>query len=256
MLVFFVELWFDKPLSHPLGWIIVLYKIEKGDGIKGNITKGVFWAKRLCKGPLEAKEANFVCIFSIAHTNPPDPVISMLSSSWRPLNCHPPPIFCWKQTGESGGGCPISGEDPAKWSGVERASRVTFDIFFFWFTLSSLKSRGVWDRTLSHCHSWNSWTRKREEHLSLVFQSITELVGNEADAGDKLLRPRRIISGLRCGLGESVCSYIRRTRFDTQVRNAVIEVFFRNGLGDYAIKVLDEMLQEDSGGQGLWQKIR
>ncbi|KFK35353.1 hypothetical protein AALP_AA5G273600 [Arabis alpina] len=108
--------------------------------------------------------------------------------------------------------------------------------------------------------------KRREESLSLVFQSVIEFAGSEPDSREKLLRLYEISKEKnvtlsvvatkllirwfgRMGLvDKSVLVYERldSSMRNTQVRNVVIDVLFRNGLVNDAFKVLDEMLQRDS----------
>ncbi|WZZ05462.1 hypothetical protein YC2023_091383 [Brassica napus] len=107
---------------------------------------------------------------------------------------------------------------------------------------------------------------RREESLSLVFQSAIEFAGSEPDAKDKLLRlyetatekniPLTVVATKllirwfsRMGMvDQSVLVYERLDSGvkNTQVRNVVIDVLFRNKRVDDAFKVLDEMLCKGS----------
>ncbi|CAN8254028.1 unnamed protein product [Cochlearia groenlandica] len=108
--------------------------------------------------------------------------------------------------------------------------------------------------------------KRREEFLSLVFQSVIEFAGSETDPRDKLLRlyetakeknirltpvaTKLLIRWFgRMGIVNQSLLVYERIDSDmrtTQVRNVVIDVLFRNGLFDDAFKVLDEMLVKDS----------
>ncbi|KAL1216616.1 Pentatricopeptide repeat-containing protein [Cardamine amara subsp. amara] len=108
--------------------------------------------------------------------------------------------------------------------------------------------------------------KRREEFLSLTFQSVLELAGSEPDSRDKLLRlyeiarekniPLTVVATkllirwfARMGMvNQSVLVYERidSNMKNTQVRNVMIDVLLKNGLLDDAFKVLDEMLQEES----------
>ncbi|CAA7023042.1 unnamed protein product [Microthlaspi erraticum] len=107
---------------------------------------------------------------------------------------------------------------------------------------------------------------RREEYLSLVFQSLIEFAGSEPDSRDKLFNlyeiakekniPLTLVAAKllirwfgRMGMvDQSVLVYesLDSNSKNTQVRNVVIDVLLRNRLVDYAFKVLDEMLQKDS----------
>ncbi|KAG2252462.1 hypothetical protein Bca52824_082598 [Brassica carinata] len=107
---------------------------------------------------------------------------------------------------------------------------------------------------------------RREESLSLVFQSAIEFAGSEPDAKAKLLSlyetatekniPLTVVATKllirwfsRMGMvNESVLVYERLDSGvkNTQVRNVVIDVLFRNKRVDDAFKVLDEMLCKGS----------
>ncbi|KAF3520189.1 hypothetical protein DY000_02061903 [Brassica cretica] len=107
---------------------------------------------------------------------------------------------------------------------------------------------------------------RREESLSLVFQSAIEFAGSEPDAKDKLLSlyetatekniPLTVVATKllirwfsRMGMvNESVLVYERLDSGvkNTQVRNVVIDVLFRNKRVGDAFKVLDEMLCKGS----------
>lgn len=108
--------------------------------------------------------------------------------------------------------------------------------------------------------------KRREDSLALVFQSVIEFAGSEPDSSDKLLRlyeiakekniPLTVVATKllirwfgRMGMAnQSVLVYERldSSMKNTQVRNVVIDVLFRNGLVDDAFKVLDEMLKKGS----------
>ncbi|ESQ50912.1 hypothetical protein EUTSA_v10022571mg [Eutrema salsugineum] len=107
---------------------------------------------------------------------------------------------------------------------------------------------------------------RREDALSLVFQSVIEFAGSEPDSRDKLLRlyeiakekniPLTVVATKllirwfgRMGMAnQSILVYeqLDSNMQNTQVRNVVIDVLLKNGLADDAFKVLDEMLRKES----------